>query len=66
MSDLEYIKKFNSIQITKICKKLNIDYANLISGRSKKENVKRVRKELESEFAKLYINKEELKCTSTS
>ena len=24
MSDLEYIKKFNSIQITKVCKKLGI------------------------------------------
>lgn len=61
MNDLEYIKKFNSVQITKICKKLNIDYANLISGRSKKDNVKKVKKEIESEIAKLYINKEELK-----
>ena len=61
MEDLEYIKKFNNIQITKVCKKLNIDYANLISGRSSKANLKRVRQELESEFAKLYIRKEELK-----
>lgn len=61
MEDLEYIKKFNNIQITKVCKKLNIDYANLISGRSSKKNVKIVRQELESEFAKLYIKKEELK-----
>lgn len=61
MEDLEYIKKFNNIQITKVCKKLNIDYANLISGRSSKANVKKVRQELESEFAKLYIKKEELK-----
>lgn len=61
MSDLEYIKKFTAIQITKICKKLGVDYANLISGRSSKENIKKVKKELESEFAKLYINKEELK-----
>lgn len=61
MTDLEYIKKFNSIQITKICKKLNVDYANLISGRASKKNTEKVKKELESEFAKLYINKEELK-----
>lgn len=61
MEDLEYIKKFTSIQVTKVCKKLNIDYANLISGRSSKANVKKVRQELESEFAKLYIKKEELK-----
>ena len=61
MEDLEYIKKFNNIQITKVCKKLKIDYANLISGRSSKVNIKKVRQELESEFAKLYIRKEELK-----
>ena len=61
MEDLEYIKKFNNIQITKVCKKLKIDYANLISGRSSKTNIKKVRQELESEFAKLYIRKEELK-----
>ena len=61
MTDLEYIKKFTQIQITKVCKKLNIDYANLITGRSSKANEKRVKKELESEIAKLYINKEELK-----
>ena len=60
VEDLEYIKKFNNIQITKVCKKLNIDYANLISGRSSKKNEKRVRQELESEYAKLYIKKEEL------
>lgn len=61
MTDLEYIKRFNSIQITKVCKKLGIDYSNLISGRSSKANEERVKKELESEFAKLYIKKEELK-----
>lgn len=61
MTDLEYIKRFNSIQITKVCKKLGIDYSNLISGRSSKANEEKVKKELESEFAKLYIKKEELK-----
>lgn len=61
MTDLEYIKKFTSIQVTKVCKKLKIDYSNLIAGRSSKKNAQLVRKELESEFAKLYINKEELK-----
>jgi hypothetical protein len=58
MTDLEYIKKFTSIQVTKVCKKLKIDYSNLISGRSSKANENKVRKELESEFAKLYIIKD--------
>ena len=61
MTDLEYIKKFTQIQITKVCKKLGIDYVNLITGRSSKANERKARKELESEIAKLYINKEELK-----
>lgn len=61
MTELEYIKKFTSIQVTKVCKKLNINYSNLISGRSSKKNEKLVKEELESEFAKLYIKKEELK-----
>lgn len=61
MTDLEYIKSFTSIQVTKVCKKLKIDYSNLISGRSSKKNENLVRKELESEFAKLYINSNELK-----
>lgn len=61
MTDLEYIKSFTKIQVTKICNKLRIDYSNLFAGRTSKKNEQLVRKELESEFAKLYINKDELK-----
>ena len=61
MTDLEYIKRFTNIQVTKACKKLGIDYSNLIQGRSSKKNEKLVKEELESEFAKLYIKKDELK-----
>lgn len=61
MTDLEYIKSFTKIQVTKICKKLGIDYCNLFNGRTSKKNEQLVRKELESQFAKLYINKDELK-----
>ena len=61
MTDLEYIKKFTKIQVTKICNKLGINYSNLYAGRTSKKNEQLVRKELESEFAKLYIKKEELK-----
>lgn len=61
MTDLEYIKSFTKIQVTKICNKLGIDYTNLYHGKTSKHNEHLVRKELESEFAKLYINKDELK-----
>lgn len=61
MDDLEYIKNFSKINISKACKKLKINRANLLNGRTTKENIKKVRRELESEYAKLYIKSEELK-----
>lgn len=62
MDDLEYIKSVSTnINISKICRKLKIDRANLVSGRTSKENIKKVRKEIESELAKLYIDPELLK-----
>ena len=39
MDDLEYIKKFSNIHVSKICKKLNVDRANVINGKTKKENL---------------------------
>lgn len=59
LQDLEYIKSFSKISITSACKKLNIDRGNLLNGRLKKDKVKQVREELESEVAKLYIKKGE-------
>jgi len=55
MNDLEYIKKFNQIQLTKICKNVKVNRGNLYSGRTKKENIEKVRRTIESEIAKLYI-----------
>lgn len=59
MTDLEYIKKFSKITITKVCKKLDINRGNLLNGRTTKSNIKKVREELESEVAKLYIKEKE-------
>lgn len=53
--DLEYIKKFSSITITDVCKKLGVDRSNLLNGRTSKKNMKLIRKGLESEVAKLYL-----------
>lgn len=60
MEDLEYIKKFSKINITKACKKCNVNRANLLNNKTTKENVKKVREELEHQVAKLYIKKEDL------
>lgn len=59
MNDLDYVKNFSKIHVTKICKKLKVDRANLLNGKTKEENAKRVRSEIESEVAKLYIINEE-------
>lgn len=60
MDDLEYIKKFSKISITTACKKCKVNRGNLLNNKSTKENVKKVRQELESQVAKLYVKKEEL------
>lgn len=53
--DLEYIKKFSQITIREVCNKAGVNCSNLWSGRTSKKNIKKVRKLLESEVAKLYI-----------
>ena len=59
MDDLEYIKKFSKINITKACKKCNVNRGNLLNNKTTKENIKKVREELENQVAKLYIKKED-------
>ena len=58
MSDLEYIKKFSKITITKACKKEDVNMSNLFNGRISEEKTKKIKKRLEHEIAKLYIIKE--------
>ena len=57
--DLEFIKGFSKISIQKICNKKNINRSNLLNGKSARINSKLVRKGIESEVAKLYIEKED-------
>ena len=56
---LEYIKKFIKISVPSICKKLKIDKSNLYTGKTTNLNIKKVRQEIESEIAKLYIKGDE-------
>lgn len=55
LDDLEYIKKFSQITIREVCNKAGVNPSNLWSGRTSKKNIKKVRKLLESEVARLYI-----------
>lgn len=53
--DLNFINNFSNIKVTDACKKFKIDYSNLKKGTTTKENTKRVRKYLENEIAKIYL-----------
>lgn len=53
-----YIKNFSKIRISAICRKLNIDRSNLLNGRTSEENLIKVKEEIESEIAKLYVKGE--------
>lgn len=59
MDDINFIKKFSKITISGICRKYNIDRTNLMNNRTKLENFKIIREEIESEYAKLYIKKDD-------
>lgn len=63
MDDLDFIKEFSKISISDICKKKNVDRTNVITGRASAEKTKKVRKGIESEIGKLFIEPEELKET---
>ena len=65
--DLEYIKKFSKIGISKACKNINVNRGNVLNGTASENTIKKVRTELENQLATIYfteiINKkvEELK-----
>lgn len=58
MDDINFIKRFSKITISGICRKYNIDRTNLMNNRTKLENFKIIREEIESEYAKLYIKED--------
>lgn len=55
MEAKEYVKKFTEIKVTNICNRLNIKMSNVSAGRTSKKNYERIKSEIESDIAKLYI-----------
>lgn len=53
--NLNFIKKFSKITITKVCKNAGVLRQNIVNGKANAEKVKKVREEIESEIAKLYL-----------
>lgn len=58
MNDLEFIRKFNEITITEICKNLEYNSRNIYTGRTKKENIENVARVLEYKLRKLLFDYE--------
>ena len=56
MKDIELIHKIKNIKISNICKRNNLDYTNLIYGRTSKENTKRIADELRRELYPILID----------
>ena len=63
--ELKFIKGFQKITLTKIAKKLNVPRASIISGATSDENIKKVKKEIEKEIAKLYLDEGEINESET-
>lgn len=56
MNDLKFIKNFQKIHLQDIAKKEGIATNNLYTGQCSEIKIKKVRKAIECEIAKLYIN----------
>ena len=55
MTNLEFIKLFSKISITKICRENNVRQNNLWAGKSKPENVKKVADGIVEDMLELLI-----------
>lgn len=53
--NLLYIRKFSKINLSEICRKLNITKSNIYNGKISKEKSKLIKESIESEIAKLYL-----------
>lgn len=55
MSDYSFIKEFQKIKLSSICKKLGINQSNILSGQTTDENYKKVKNEIMRELLMLMI-----------
>lgn len=55
MSDYSFIKEFQNIKVSEICKDKGINLGNLLNGSTTEENYKRVKKELIRKLLMLMI-----------
>lgn len=54
MSDLDFIKNFSKISVSRICRENGITRTNLLVGKSTPKNERIIRNAIENEILKLY------------
>lgn len=59
MDDLDYIKTFSKISVKRACIKSKANRSNVLSGRASKKTIKKVRRQIESDIARLYLINED-------
>lgn len=59
MEDLDYIKKFSKITMKSVCEKTKVDKANLFNGKASKKKINKVKRQIESDIARLYLLEDE-------
>ena len=50
----EFINNFNKIKLTSICKELKISVQNVRTNKTKEENLKKIKEEIENQLLNLY------------
>lgn len=55
--EYQIIKGFSKISISGICRKLKLNRCSIMNGDAKLSDIQKVKEELESEIAKIFIKK---------
>ena len=55
MNNIEFLKNYNKITVSKACRDLKISRANLMSGRSSSENSEKIVNYIKNELLKLML-----------
>lgn len=56
--DVKFVLKFNKIRLSRLCERLNLSRTAINSGTGKLEDYHKVRREIEKEIGKLYLDED--------
>ena len=55
--DLKFIKNFSKITINKVCENVKTSKQNIFTGKASEKTIEKVKEEIETQIAKLYIER---------